>query len=368
MPGAIDAGLRRRKMSAIGRTLSALNRFAGSEVVERFGLRRPAQAIAYHAVKEGFAVGSAAARQWKAVTALAAPSRLATPPATGKDRFDLNVTEEQQMIRDSAQRVAKEQMRPAAIAADAACAVPDEVMAKLDELCLAQYAIPEALGGAGTERSPVTSAIVAETLGHGDMGMAVAALAPVGVVNALVRWGSADQQAKYLPPFASEAPPRAAVAIVEPQPLFDPMAPKTKARAEGGGYVLSGKKSLVPLAESAELFLVTADLEGKGPRVFIVERGAAGLTHRKRPGHGRARGGHRGVSCSTTCKRRQRRAPRRRSVGASFYEELGGPFAHRLVRAWPWAPRRPCSSTWSSTATTASRSASPSATGKRWRS
>ncbi|MEE4249900.1 MAG: acyl-CoA dehydrogenase family protein, partial [Alcanivoracaceae bacterium] len=114
-------------------------------------------------------------------------------------------------------------------------------------------------------------------LAHGDMGQAVAILAPIGVANALTAWGSADQQARYLPAFTEDKPPKAAIAVAEPSPLFDPAKLATRASKDGDDYVLNGKKSLVPLAAEAELFLVAAQTDD-GPAVFIVEGGTAGLS------------------------------------------------------------------------------------------
>jgi alkylation response protein AidB-like acyl-CoA dehydrogenase len=62
--------------------------------------------------------------------------------------------------------------------------------------------------------------------------------------------------------------------------LFDPMRPRTGAvrNADGDGWKLHGDKSMVPLGDSAALFLVAAEVRGVGPRLFLVEAGADGLT------------------------------------------------------------------------------------------
>ncbi|MEP5050481.1 MAG: acyl-CoA dehydrogenase family protein, partial [Alloalcanivorax venustensis] len=62
-----------------------------------------------------------------------------------------------------------------------------------------------------------------------------------------------------------------------PRPLFDPMTLRTTATRDGDDWLLSGEKSLVPLAAEAELFLVAAET-GDGPAVFIVEGGSDGLS------------------------------------------------------------------------------------------
>lgn len=271
-------------MSAVGRALSVLNRLAGSELIDRFGLRGPAQAMAYRAVKNGVVLGDAATKRFKSLTQLTKAEHL--PPAKTRELFDLTFTEEQDMIRDSAVRVAKEHLRKAASAASSAAKAPDEVLARVNELGLLQYAIPESLGGVGHERAPVTSVLVAEALSYGDMGIAVAGLSSVSVVNALVRWGSAAQQSRYLPAFLEEGAPAASLALMEPHVLSDASSLRTRARADGSGYVLKGAKTMVPLAEKSELFAISAEIDGRGPGVFLVERGAAGLSTKAEPGMG----------------------------------------------------------------------------------
>ena len=50
--------------------------------------------------------------------------------------------------------------------------------------------------------------------------------------------------------------------------------------------MLDGVKSLVPLAESAELLIVGARLEGHGPVLFLVETKARGVLVKAAPGMG----------------------------------------------------------------------------------
>ena len=65
-------------------------------------------------------------------------------------------TEEQELIRDSVREFAASEMREIARACDEAESVPDEFLEKSWELGLANAQIPEAYGGAGLERSPIT--------------------------------------------------------------------------------------------------------------------------------------------------------------------------------------------------------------------
>ncbi|MFI5308172.1 MAG: acyl-CoA dehydrogenase family protein [Polyangiales bacterium] len=269
----------------IGRALAALNKLAGNELLHKLGMYGPAQRIAYHASREGFRAAGATARQFKAVRKLLEPERLLAPERKS-DFFDLTISEEQQMIRDTAQRFAKEVMRSAAAEADREVRPPREFAKQFSELGLAQLVVPESLGGSAAESSTVTQALIAEDLAHGDMGLAVAALAPLSVANALARWGSAEQQAKYLAPFGGDDPPSCAFAMAEARPAFDPRELRTRARKLDDGFVLSGEKALVPLADSAELLLVAADLMGHGPQLFLIETQTKGVSVKREPSMG----------------------------------------------------------------------------------
>ena len=68
------------------------------------------------------------------------------------------------------------------------------------------------------------------------------------------------------------------MAVSEPRATSDVHALQTKAVAEGGAYVLNGTKGMVPLATTAEHFAIVADVDGEGPQVFLVEKGAQGLS------------------------------------------------------------------------------------------
>lgn len=270
---------------SMGLGLRALGRIAGSDVVDRLGVRKPAERILYRATRDGFRAIGAAARTFRAVNGNRKPQRL--KPAQSAGLFDLTPTEEQQMLQETFRAFAADRLRPAALRADDDTATPDEILRDAGELGLTMLGVPEELGGAVSERSSVTTVLAAEALAHGDMGMAVALLAPAGVASALALWGDGDQQATYLPALVGEdVPAAAAIAIQEPRALFDPFDLRTTARRDRDDFVLDGVKSLVPRAESADLLLVAARLEGHGPVLFLVEGGTEGVLAKAEPAMG----------------------------------------------------------------------------------
>jgi alkylation response protein AidB-like acyl-CoA dehydrogenase len=255
--------------SPIGLALRGVRTLAGSDVLDRLGMRETAEKVLYRGTREGFRAIGAAGRTFKTVKGAGRPARLKT--ARG-DLFDLTPSDEQQMLAEAFGEFAIKELRKVAQQADAACVAPEGLLEQADELGLTMLGVPESLGGAVEERSTVTAVLAAEALAQGDMGLAVAALAPAGVASALTLWGDAGQQATYLPAFVGDKVPAAAVAIAEPRALFDPFALQTTATRTDDGFVLSGTKSLVPRGADAELLLVAADLDG-APQLFLVAPG-----------------------------------------------------------------------------------------------
>jgi alkylation response protein AidB-like acyl-CoA dehydrogenase len=264
--------------------LRALGRLASSDLVDRLGLREQTERFLHTASKTTMQTAARAGRTFAAAQKLSRPAR--QPRARRPELFDLTPDDEQAMLRESVRDFALERLRPAAEAADAASAAPPELLAQANELGLTMVGVPEELGGAVERRSAVTSVLMSEALAQGDMGIAVACLAPAAVSTALGLWGDADQQATYLHEFVGENVPSAALAILEPRALFDPFRLDARARRTDGGFVLEGTKALVPRAQDAELFIVAAELDGRGPALFIVEPGTNGISVAPEPGMG----------------------------------------------------------------------------------
>jgi alkylation response protein AidB-like acyl-CoA dehydrogenase len=269
---------------SMGLGLRALNRLAGSGALDRLGARKPVERIVYKATRNGFRSATAAGRAFRAAQRLSKPARQAT--ASPRKLFDITPEEEQQMLQESVREYALAKVRPAAQDADHDCSTPAELIAGLAELGVNMLGVPEELGGVMQERSAVAGALVGEALAHGDMGIAYAALAPGAVASAIGLWGDAEQQAVYLPAFTGEDVPAAALAMLEPRPLFDPLKPDTKARRDGGDWLLDGVKSLIARAFDCELFLVAAEVEAIGPALFVLESSTNGLSLQREPAMG----------------------------------------------------------------------------------
>ena len=268
----------------MGFGLRALNRLAGSDLLDRIRIRKQVERALFQGTKNGFRSATAAGRTFKAAQKLGKPARQARSKSKGL--FDLAPDDEQQMFQEAGRAFAAEKIRPAALAADDDRTTPVELLDQAAELGVNMLGVPEELGGVMHEQAAVTSVLIGEALAHGDMGIAYAALAPGAVATAIGHWGSAEQEATYLPAFAGEDVPAAALAILEPRPLFDPLKLETKARKDGEEWVLDGAKSLLARAQECELFLLAAEADGIGPALFVVESGAKGLSVEDEPAMG----------------------------------------------------------------------------------
>lgn len=196
------------------------------------------------------------------------------------------LSEDQQMIRDTIRDFAKEQLRPVARDCDEKEEIPEEIVKKFWELGLLRNVIPEEYGGYGGERSILTGAIIAEELAWGDLSITLHLLSPNLFVLPVLEFGSEQQKKKYLPLFCTDNFKPATCAIMEPRIDFDLASLKTVAVMDGEEYVISGEKCCVPLGKSSEIFLVFAKTrEGAsyaGVDGFIIEKAIAGVKKSER--------------------------------------------------------------------------------------
>ena len=271
------------KRDPIGLAVAALNRFAQSDLIDRLGLRKTSEQTVYRVTSAGFRTAGAAGRVFARAGKATAGKRV--PAATGEGLFDLTPSEDEQMLVDVVKEYAAEVVRPAAAEANETCTAPDDLLKASLEIGLPILGVAEDLGGIATERSAVGGVLVHEALAHGDLGLAVAALAPGAVATALSLYGTDEQQSTYLPAFTGDEVPAAALALAEPAALFDPLAPATTATRQGDGFVLNGVKSAVVRGADDELFLVGAELDG-APQLFLVESKTPGITIESDPSMG----------------------------------------------------------------------------------
>lgn len=252
---------------AQGFGLSLITKMASSDVLDQLKLRKFVEKSLYQGSKAGYKTLSKTQKAFKTNKDLH-KQRLNNQE---KSLFDLSYSEDQQMTIDTMSQFAADILYPLAASADQNETFPTELWQYIEELGLNFYALPEALGGVAAEKNILSNVLIAEHLAKGDFSLAAGMLSTFSVINAVTQWGSEQVQALYLNSFAQDSSIRASFAIQEVTPAFNPYQLKTKAISCDGQYSIQGEKTLVLLAETADIFLVSAELNGQA-EVFILRR------------------------------------------------------------------------------------------------
>jgi acyl-CoA dehydrogenase len=192
-------------------------------------------------------------------------------------------SEEQQLLIDTINRYAANDIRKAAHDADENSRPPLNVVKTGWQIGLVPSVIPAELGGFGDELSAVTGALAAEEIAFGDLSVAMHVMTPALLAYPVVLFGTSKQREKLLAMFLEESFAPATAALLEPGVFFDPHELKTTATVEGKGFRLNGVKAYVPLAEDALWMLVYArDRQSGQVDGYLVEQGTAGVQIEKR--------------------------------------------------------------------------------------
>lgn len=264
---------------AQGLGLSLITRIAGSEVIDQFNLRKLIEKSLYQGSKAGFKSLSQSQKFFKSQSLK--KQRLSPQ---GKNLFDLNLSEEQQMLVESMHQFAQEILYPLAARADHNETFPQELWQHAKDLGLNEYALPEALGGVADHLNIVSNILITEQLGRGDFSLAAGLLSGFSAINALSRWGSEQVQAKYLTAFNHLNDLKATFATQENSSAFNPFQLDTQAVFKDQQFYITGEKTLVLLGETADLLLVSADYNGQAD-VFVAIRDST-VSYKKCPAMG----------------------------------------------------------------------------------
>jgi alkylation response protein AidB-like acyl-CoA dehydrogenase len=193
--------------------------------------------------------------------------------------MNLDLAEEQEMVRNSVREFAQNEIAPVAREYDEAEKFPREQLKGLAELGLLGMIIPEEYGGAGFDS--VSYALALEEISKADSSVAVI----VSVTNSvccypILSFGTEEQKQKYLVPLA-KGEKLGAFCLSEPQAGSDAANQKTRAVEDGDFYVLNGTKSWVTNGGEADVYLViavTGENDGrKEITAFLIEGDAEGL-------------------------------------------------------------------------------------------
>ncbi len=193
------------------------------------------------------------------------------------------LTEEQQMIKDLASKIAKEKIAPVALKYDEEGIFPHDIIKVLADSDLCGVYIPEEYGGLGG--GVFEMSLVVEELSKACGGIALA-FAGTGLGTfPIILFGTEEQKRKYLPDIAL-GKKLAAFGLTEADAGSDAAGIRTSAVLDGNEYVLNGTKQWITNGGEADIYTIIACTNrSKGARgfsAFIVEKGTEGFLFGKK--------------------------------------------------------------------------------------
>jgi alkylation response protein AidB-like acyl-CoA dehydrogenase len=206
------------------------------------------------------------------------------------------LSQDEKMFYDQALAFAKARVLPHVREMDERQEMRPEIVRECFDLGLMGIEIPEEHGGAGS--TFFNSIMVIEALARVDASLGVMVdVQNTLVINALLRWGSAAQKARYLPRLARDTV--GAYALSEPESGSDAFALRASARDAGDHWLLNGTKLWITNAKEAGLFVLMATVDAdkgyRGITAFLVERDFPGFKVGKKEDK-------LGIRASSTCE------------------------------------------------------------------
>ena len=192
--------------------------------------------------------------------------------------FDLGETAD--MIRDSVQGFAQNEIAPLAAEIDRTDTFPRHLLPKMGELGLLGITVEEEWGGTGLGYLEHVVAMEEISRASASVGLSYGAHSNL-CVNQLRRWGSDEQKTRYLEKLIT-GEHFGSLAMSESGAGSDVVSMKLRAEKKGDRYVLNGSKMWITNAPDADTLIVYAKTEpeqkSRGITAFIIERGFKGFS------------------------------------------------------------------------------------------
>ncbi len=190
------------------------------------------------------------------------------------------LNDEQLQIRDTARRFARSKLAPGYQRREIDARVDRDLIREMGELGLIAPELPENLGGYGIPS--VTSGVIAEEIGYGDMNVAYVQI--LGSLNGAIiaRHAAPELAAEWVGRIVSGRS-IVAIGLTEPRGGSDAANLALSARRDGDHYVLKGEKSSISMADQADAVVLFArtGAPGDGARgvsAFLVPMDTPGVS------------------------------------------------------------------------------------------
>jgi len=195
--------------------------------------------------------------------------------------FDPDLTEDLQLLRDTARRFCDAEIAPRAAEIDRVNEFPADLWKKLGELGLLGITVPDEYGGTGLGYLAHVIAMEEVSRASASVGLSYGAHSNL-CVNNLYLNGTEEQRRRYLPTLCS-GESVGALAMSEPGAGSDVVGSMAcRAESKGDRWVANGNKMWITNGPEADVLIVymrTApkDAGSKAMTAFLVEKGMKGF-------------------------------------------------------------------------------------------
>ena len=192
--------------------------------------------------------------------------------------MELQLSEEERMLRDAAADFAQSELAPRISAAYLDETTDTGLFKLMGKAGLLGVTLPEKYGAAGANY--VSYGLIAREVERIDSGYrSMMSVQSSLVIYPIYAYGSEEQKQKYLPGLVS-GDLIGCFGLTEPDAGSDPGGMKTRAEKIDGGYRLKGAKMWISNAPIADVFVVWAKSEQHDNQIrgFVLEKGMKGLS------------------------------------------------------------------------------------------
>ena len=192
--------------------------------------------------------------------------------------FEEQLSEEEQLIRDTARDYAQGELQPRVLEAYANEQTDPAIFTEMGELGLLGVTIPEEYGGVGA--GYVAYGLVAREVERVDSGYrSMMSVQSSLVMYPIYAYGTEEQRNHYLPKLAT-GEWIGCFGLTEPDAGSDPAGMRTRAEPIDGGYRLNGSKTWISNSPIADVFVVWAKSDAHDGKIrgFVIDKDAPGLT------------------------------------------------------------------------------------------
>ncbi len=194
--------------------------------------------------------------------------------------FNLELTENQRMVRDLARDFTEKEIKPYVMKYDESQEFPEDIFKKLGEVGFLGAVFPEEYGGAGM--STLDFVVLMEEISKVDPSVGLGVGAHNGLCTShIFQFGNDEQKQKFLPGLCSGTK-LGGWGLTEPGSGSDAGGMQSVAEPNGDHYVLNGSKTFCTHGSVGEIFVLMAKTDSSKGResiaAFILEKGMEGFS------------------------------------------------------------------------------------------